>query len=115
VFTCPHLTVWQALVDLSEAGDSRQGDFAFSAYPSRLEAKANIIKNAEMIQRKHGKGARVKHYKKGDFVGVLVPSQDRKRSLNTTNFPGVIVEVLKSGYRVRCVLTLSSLIPLVLA
>jgi hypothetical protein len=91
-------------VDLSDSGDSGQGDFNFSAYSDRLEAKANIKKNAAMMQRKHGKGARVRHYKQGDFVGVLVPQQDRKRSSDTTNFPGVIVEVLKSGYRVRCVL-----------
>ena len=88
-------------MDLSGAGDSGQGDFSFSAYPARVEAKANLIKNAAMMQRKHGKGARVKHYKLGDFVGVLVPLVDRKRSPDTTNFPGVIVEVLKTGYRVR--------------
>jgi hypothetical protein len=84
------------------------GDFMFPAYKPRLEAKANILRNADYMRRKHGKGARVKTYKVGDLVGVLVPQQDRKRSPDTSNFPGVVVEATKTGYRVRCAARLAS-------
>jgi hypothetical protein len=90
----------QALADLSSVEDSKLADFDSPHYEPRAEAKANLMRNAQYMVDKHGRDRRAKSYELGDLVGVLVPVIDRARC-TVTNFPGIIVEVTKTGYRVR--------------
>jgi hypothetical protein len=84
----------------SGAADPTLADFDSPHYTIREEAKRNINNSVDTMKRRHDKGARVKEWKVGDLVGVLLKPGDRKHA-GISNVPGIIVEVLESGYRVR--------------
>jgi hypothetical protein len=90
----------QALCVEAGVGDLELADFDSPHYKIRAEAKRNINHSVDAMKRRHDKGARVKEWKLDDLVGVLLKPNDRKRA-GVSNVPGIVVEVLASGYRVR--------------
>jgi hypothetical protein len=102
VSLCGHAVhrLLQALCKQCNVGDASLGDPELPHYQHRVEAKASILRNIAAMTRKHNKHLKVREFKIGELVGVLVPGQDRKRH-TATNFAGIVVEALKMGYRVR--------------
>jgi hypothetical protein len=100
MLACNVLGDAQALASLAGVADKKLGSFDHAAYEPRVEAKANIKKQADLIARKHGKNKRIKEFAVWDLVAVFVPQLDRGRH-STTNIKGIIVERKEAGYRVR--------------
>jgi hypothetical protein len=49
-----------------------------------------------MVHR-HDKGGRVKVWKAGDLVGVLLTEPERKQNPDATNIPAIVARVLPGG------------------
>jgi hypothetical protein len=59
-----------------------------------------MLHSAAKMKERHDKDARVREWKVGELVGVLIPQLDRKRH-SATNIPGIVVEEREHSVRVR--------------
>lgn len=86
---------------MSGAANPKLGFLDAPVYSIREQAAKNLKKQQAAMVRKQARKVKARVFAVNDLVGVRVPELDRPKTLIHA-FPGIIVDVRKDGYKVRC-------------